>query len=94
MEWSLGASGVLTTRLAFDYTQVYRVLQRAFESSPGASPGATLGASLGVFESSLGGSHGLAPRQVQLIADRVAQHLEIISKNFDLVPGVPGFSWD
>jgi len=33
---------------------------------------------------------------LQPIAKRVAQNLEIISKNFQLVvvPGVPGFSWD
>jgi len=30
--------------------------------------------------------------QLVPVADRVAQHLEIISKTFDLVPGVPGFS--
>jgi len=31
---------------------------------------------------------------VQPIADRVAQHLEIISKTFNLVPGASGFLWD
>jgi len=31
---------------------------------------------------------------IQPIADRVAQYLEIISITFNLVPGVPGFSWD
>ena len=29
---------------------------------------------------------------IQPIADRVAQHLEIISIFFNLVPGIPGFS--
>jgi len=31
---------------------------------------------------------------VQPSADRVALNLEIISKNFQLAPGEPGFSWD
>ena len=31
-------------------------------------------------------------RASQPIADRMPQNLEMISKNFDLVPGVPGFS--
>jgi len=54
--------------------------------------------------SSLGMSHGafvtkctmLHPllNALQPMADRVAQNLEIISKKFNLVPGVPGFSWD
>jgi len=32
--------------------------------------------------------------QLQPIADRMAQNLESICKNFNLVPGVSGFSWD
>jgi len=31
---------------------------------------------------------------IKPIADREAQNLEIISKNLNLVPGVPGFLWD
>ena len=38
--------------------------------------------------------HPYAEDMSQLIADRVAQHLEIISKKKNLVPGVPGFSRD
>jgi len=32
--------------------------------------------------------------RIQPIADTVAQNLEMISKNFQLVPGVPEFSWN
>ena len=31
---------------------------------------------------------------IQPNANRVAQNLEIISKNCIFIPGVPGFSWD
>jgi len=39
-------------------------------------------------------THDILRHPVQPFADRVAQHLEIISKNFEFVPGVPGFSWN
>ena len=39
-------------------------------------------------------THSYLESEVKPIADRVAQYLEIISKTFDLLPGVPGFSWD
>jgi len=32
--------------------------------------------------------------KLQPTVDRVAQNLEIISRNLHLVPGIPGFSWD
>ena len=39
------------------------------------------------------GSYCQKERKLQPIADRVEQNLEIISKKFNLVPRIPGFSW-